>query len=236
MQLEPDYETLKEMRITRLIFIAAAWLLAVVVHAQTNFTYSSGTLNTAIPDGNPVGITSSTPSAGLPGSISTITVNLDISGGFNGDLYAYLAGPNGQFAVLLNRVGMNSGNAFGYSDTGFDITLNMTGANIHNYQSGSYTLNGSGQLTGTWGADGTTVNSLSQPPSAFDSAPDTADLNTYSGTGANGNWTLFIADLSSGNQSTLVSWGFTINTVPEPQTWTMLAGGAAMLFAFRRRR
>ncbi|HTB84057.1 MAG TPA: PEP-CTERM sorting domain-containing protein [Candidatus Sulfotelmatobacter sp.] len=227
------------MRITRLTLIVAAWLLAVVVHAQTNFTYSSGTLNTAIPDGNPVGITSSTTTAGLSGNITNITVNLNISGGFNGDLYAYLAGPNGQFAVLLNRVGMNSGNAFGYSDTGFDITLNMTGANIHNYQSGglgSYTLNGSSQLTGSWGADGTTVNSLSQPPSAFDSAPVTADLNNYYGTGANGGWTLFVADLSSGNQSTLVSWGFTINTAPEPSTWAMIAGGAAMLFAFRRRR
>jgi subtilisin-like proprotein convertase family protein len=227
------------MRITRLTFIAAAWLLAVVVHAQTNFTYSSGTLNTAIPDGNPTGIAPTTTTAGLPGYISTITVNLNISGGFNGDLYAYLAGPAGQFSVLLNRVGMSSTNAFGYSDTGFNITLNMTGANIHNYQlggPGAYSLNGSGQLTGAWGADGTTVDSLSQPPSAFDSAPVTADLNNYAGTTANGNWTLFIADLSANNQSTLVSWGFTINTVPEPQTWAMLAGGAAMLFAFRRRR
>jgi subtilisin-like proprotein convertase family protein len=225
------------MRITRLTFIAAALLLAVVVHAQTNFTYSSGTLNTAIPVGNPVGMTETTTTAGLTGYITNIQVNLNISGGFNGDLYAYLAGPDGQFAVLLNRVGMSSTNAFGYSDTGFDITLNMTGANIHNYQlGGAYSLNGSGQLTGTWGADGTTVDSLSQPPSAFDSAPATAGLHTYYGTDANGGWTLFIADLSSPNQATLVSWGFTINTVPEPQTWAMLAGGAAMLFAFRRRR
>jgi subtilisin-like proprotein convertase family protein len=224
------------MRIKRITLFAAACLLAVMVHAQTNFTYSSGTLNTAIPDGNPVGITSSTTTAGLGGYITNITVNLNISGGFNGDLYAYLAGPAGQFAVLLNRAGMSSTNAFGYSDSGFNITLNMTGANIHNYQLGTYSLNGSGQLTGTWGADGTTVDSLTQPPSAFDSAPVTADLNNYYGTDANGSWTLFVADLSGGGQSTLVSWGYTINTVPEPQTWAMLAGGAAMLLAFRRKR
>lgn len=160
---------------------------------------------------------------------------MNISGGFNGDLYAYLAGPAGQFAVLFNRVGMGSGNSFGYSDTGFNITLDTSSANIQNYQSGSYTLNGSGQLTGTWGASGVNINPQSLP-SAFDTATDTADLNSYLGTTANGNWTLFIADLSSGNQSTLVSWGFTINTVPEPQTWALLAGGAAMLLGFRRKR
>jgi hypothetical protein len=50
----------KAMRITRLTLFAAAWLLAVVVHAQTNYTYSSGTLNTAITDGSPVGISTTT--------------------------------------------------------------------------------------------------------------------------------------------------------------------------------
>jgi subtilisin-like proprotein convertase family protein len=50
----------------------------------------------------------------------------------------------------------------------------------------------------------------------------------------NGQWTLFIADLSAGGTSTLVSWGLTVVTVPEPQTWAMVAGGLGML-ALRRR-
>jgi hypothetical protein len=32
----------------------------------------------------------------------------------------------------------------------------------------------------------------------------------------NGTWTLFIADLSGGEQSTLVSWSLDITAVPEP--------------------
>jgi subtilisin-like proprotein convertase family protein len=237
LKLEPEHlkQDSKEMRITRLTFIAMVFLLAVTVRAQTNFTYSSGTLNTAIPDGNPVGLTESFTTGSIVGFINNITVSLNVSNGFNGDLYAYLAGPNGQFSVLLNRVGMSGSNSFGYSDSGFNITLDMTDANLHNYQSGAYSLNGNGQLIGNWGADGINISPGSSP-SAFDSAAVTADLNNYYLTLPSGTWTLFVADLSSGGQSTLVSWGLTISTVPEPQTWAMIGGGAAMLLALRRRR
>jgi hypothetical protein len=54
------------------------------------------------------------------------------------------------------------------------------------------------------------------------------------GTLADGNWTLFIADLSAGGQSTLVSWGLTIVTVPEPQAWMMIGGGFLMLVGLRK--
>jgi len=213
--------------------MAIAFMFACVARGQTtNFTYSSGTLNASVPDGNTTGITEGTTVSGVYGYISDIQVNLDITGGFNGDLYAYLAGPAGQFAVLLNRSGVTSGNAFGYGDAGFNITLNETGVNIHNYES---TVNpGGAQLTGTWGADGRNIDPQSAA-GAFDTAPITAGLNTYNGTLPNGSWTLFISDLSSGGQSTLVSWGLTVVTVPEPQTWAMIASGAGMLLVFRRR-
>ena len=222
------------MKTPKLILIAMALLLAGVGQAQTNFTYSSGTLNTVIPDANPVGITASTTTSGLSGVITNVSVNLNITGGFNGDLYAYLAGPVGQFAVLLNRVGVTSGNPFGYFDSGFNITLDSSGANVHNYQSGGYTIT-SGQLVGTWAPDGRNISPLSSP-GAFDTASTTANLASFNNTSPNGAWTLFLADLSGGGQSTLVSWGMTISTVPEPQPWAMIASGAAMLVAFRRRR
>ena len=224
------------MKTTKLTFIAVALLFAGIARAQTNYTFSSGTLNTVIPDANPVGISSSTVIGIDPNAsaITSVQVNLNITGGFNGDLYAYLAGPVGQFAVLLNRVGVTSGNPFGYFDAGFNITLDSSGPNIHNYQSGSYTLS-SGQLIGNWSADGRNISPLSAP-AIFDSASTAANLASYNGTTANGTWTLFIADLSGGGQSTLVSWGLTVSTVPEPQTWAMLASGAAMLVALRRRR
>jgi hypothetical protein len=43
-------------------------------------------------------------------------VQLDITGRFNGDSYAYLIDPQGQVAILLNRLGVTSGNAFGCGD------------------------------------------------------------------------------------------------------------------------
>ena len=210
-----------------------ALLLACVARGQTNFTYTSGTLSTPVPDGNPIGITESTTTAGLLGSVVNVQVHLDITGGFNGDLYAYLAGPGGYTAILLNRSGVTAGNAFGYADAGFNITLDDSGVNIHNYES---TFNpGGAQLTGTWQPDGRAIDPQSAP-SLFDSTSPTALLGGFDGyNNANGTWTLFLADLSAGGQSTLVSWGLTVVTVPEPQTWAMLAGGAGMLFAFRRR-
>lgn len=224
------------MRISKQIFIVVALLFSLVVRAQpyTN-TANSGTINVAVPDANPVGISQTLSFTGTTGFVSNVSVNLNITGGFNGDLYAYLAGPAGQFAVLLNRVGVTSGDPFGYFNTGFNITLDNSGANVHNYQSGGYSLNGGGQLTGIWNADGRNVSPLSSG-SIFDAASTASNLTLFNNTLANGTWTLFLADLSGGGQSTLVSWGLTIVTVPEPQTWAMLAGGATMLLALRRRR
>jgi len=224
------------MKHTKLIFVAIALLCTCLARGQTNFTYSSGTLNATIPDGNPTGFSSVANFSGLPGFITSIQVNLDITGGFNGDLYAYLVGPGGQAAFLLNRVGVTSGNGLGYSDTGFNITLDSSGtfANIHNYQSGSHTLNGGGQLTGTWAPDGRNIDPQSAP-SLFDTASTAHDLSLFNGTIPNGEWTLFLADVSGGNTSTLVNWGLTIVTVPEPQTWAMVAGGVGMLLVLSRR-
>ena len=63
-----------------------------------------------MPDGTPLGLTLATNlTVGVVGAsmISEVTVGVDLSGGYNGDLYASLAGTNGGFAVLLNRVGVS---------------------------------------------------------------------------------------------------------------------------------
>ena len=205
--------------------------------AQTTNTYNfTQTVNTVILDENPNGLNSVIHVNGTAGFIQTFNVTLDITGGFNGDLYAYLAGPTGSFVVLLNRVGIGGSDYFGYDDTGFNITLSSAASiNLHNYRSGSYALNGSGQLTGTWAADGRNLDPQSLP-SMFDITLPTTSLNSVVGTRANGDWTLFVADLSGGYQSTLVSWGLTIVTVPEPSTWTLLGlSGAFLIFRLRSR-
>jgi hypothetical protein len=176
---------------------------------------------------------------GVNGVIDDLSVTLNISGGFNGDLYCYLRGPNGGFAVLLNRVGVSSGNAFGYSDTGFDITFNdsISYDNIHNYQNSAYSLNQDGQLTGTWSSDGRNIDPLSDP-SLFDTTQPTATLASFNGTDPNGTWTLFTADLSSGGQSTVVSWGLNIETTteltPEPSTSSLLLVGIGIVLGARK--
>src|ERR1019366_9393677 len=104
----------------------------------------------------------------------------------------------------------------------------------HPYQLGSPIFS-SGQLTGTWAPDGRNIDPQSSG-SVFDAASPTADLSVFNNTSANGAWTLFIADLSGGGQSTLVSWGLTVVTVPEPQTWTLLGGSLAALWLATRKR
>ena len=55
-------------------------------------------------------------------------------------------------------------------------------------------------------------------------SPDngTANFSALQNGGANGNWTLFLADLNSGDQSTLVCWSLNVSVVPEPVTWALL--------------
>ena len=170
--------------------------------------------NAAIPDGSAVGWSGTATASGYLTSISSVSVNLNISGGFNGDLYAYLS-YGGVLVPLLNRVGVTSGDAFGYGDTGFNMTLSSAAANdVHFYGSHSPSFNGSGQLTGTWQPDGRAIDPQSSP-NTFDTA-GRVSFDSYNGLNPNGTWTLFIADLSAGAQSQLVSWELDITAVPEP--------------------
>jgi subtilisin-like proprotein convertase family protein len=181
----------------------------------------------AIPDGSSLGVTdtetiSGIPEAGGTSIINNVDVNLDISGGYNGDLYGYLvlqsADGSTTTSILLNRVGTTATDSFGSAGSGFDVTL--TGgatANLGDIHTATETAGAA--LTGTYLADGRAVS----PFSVTDQSPRTAGLDTLNGVDANGTWTLFLADLSEGGgQSTLVSWGLSISVVPEPVTWALL--------------
>ena len=201
------------------------WAGVAFANDETNISFS---VNQLIPDANATGLTLAQNVSIWPEAIVSVGVTLDVTGGFNGDLYGYLAGPNGGFAVLFNRVGVTTGNAFGYSDAGMNITLSDSAPNgdIHFYQGVTGPLGG--QLTGTWQPDGRNIDPLSTP-SMFLGASRSATLSSFYGDNPNGTWTLFLADMSSGGQSTVVSWGLDI-VVPEPQSMALLGLGALLVF------
>ncbi|MFT5497801.1 MAG: hypothetical protein ACI9TH_003208 [Kiritimatiellia bacterium] len=106
-------------------------------------------LGLAVPDGNPSGLANAQSLSSAIVSITSVTVDLRVSGIWNGDLYAYLTHGSG-FAVLLNRSGKTAGNRFGYDDDGFAVTFDDASPNnIHNYQ-GVTIPPATSPLTGTW--------------------------------------------------------------------------------------
>jgi hypothetical protein len=161
-----------------------------------------------IPDGSTVGAVSTIDVTGLSGTIgSSLSLTLDISGGNNGDLYAYLS-YNGTLVTLLNRPGTSSSNPLGFTDSGYSVTVQDAGA-----QGDLNTATGGSPVTGTYYADGNS--------SAFTTA--------YGSASGNGVWTLFLADLSGGDSSDAQLTGFTLSingtTVPEPVTNALIVFG-----------
>jgi hypothetical protein len=191
-------------------------LLALVLFVGTPaqagiYTYSGSSYS--IPDGNPAGVFSQISVSGALSSLSDITVSLNVSGGYNGDLYAYLS-YDGVLVPLLNRVGVSAGNPFGSGDSGFNITLVSSGyGNIHAASAGGVGT----PLSGTYLADGQNISPLSAA-SSFNANGGSITLdNTFQGMNPNGTWTLFFADVSAGGgTSTLNGWSLDITAVPEP--------------------
>jgi len=223
---------------TRKLIATAAMMLATTVWptaAQTNTElFSFVVANGVVPDANYSGFADTQPiiMASPFGTISDVKVTLNISGGYNGDLYAYLVHGSG-FAVLLNRPGRTSGNLFGYGDAGFNLTLSDSAAgDIHLYGG-----NGGSTLSGVWQPDGRNV----APATVLGADTRSALLGSFTDQSANGLWTLFVADFAVGDQSTLQSWGLEITTIPEPAMGVLgilagaLVGLRALLFSSPRR-
>jgi len=166
------------------------------------------TVNEGIPDGDLAGIGMQVIVSGQSGTIGDITLGLNISGSYNGDLYAYVEHDN-EVAVLLNRVGTTPTDNLGYGDPGLNVTFQDGAPNIHTYQQvPGYT---GGTLTGTWGADGRAVS----PLTVNGTEPVTETLSSFLGADANGAWTLFVADVNGGDLNNLVSWKVNVSMVPE---------------------
>lgn len=174
-------------------------ILAITLMSDANMrgaiyseTFNSGGSIGIIPDGSPIGATFRGVISDIPGGVTVagLTVGLQLSGGYNGNLYAYLVSPNGSMVVLMNQPG-TAINSFGAGGAGMNITLSdSSGNNLQNEIGG-------GILSGTYHAAGSLAN--------------------FNGTPAAGTWTLFFSDLTSGGgTSTVSSWSLDVTAVPEP--------------------
>jgi subtilisin-like proprotein convertase family protein len=190
-------------------------------------------VDSVIPDGDPAGLVSYMPIFGGAPEITKVTVTLELSGGFNGDLYVHLSHDSG-FAVLLNRVGRTAEEPLGYLDAGLSVTFDDQAiqGDIHRYREtlGGPVLNG--PLTGAWQPDGRTT----LPTMTVASDLRGASLAGFRGLDPKGQWTLVVADFGGGGEATLVKWGLTITTVPEPQSVGVAAAGGLLVSGWLVRR
>jgi len=180
--------------------------------AQT-YTIGSGPLNETIPDNDLDGL-ANTINVNVPiNDISSVDITLDITGGYNGDYYAYVQYSSG-LVVLLNRLDATVGNPYGSPGSGFNVTFSDSSANI-----GTAPVIAGESLTGTW-------------------APQAGSLNsTFDGMNPNGAWTLFIADESPGGVGTLQDWSVEVTAIPENSTMSLLVfGGSSLALWFLHKR
>ena len=201
--------------------LVGVWLgLAPGLASATSTWWSSGfTGGGVVPDGSIAGWWDTRTLTGFSEPILDVRLILQLSGGYNGDLYAYVQHGSGM-SVLLNRVGVTDGEPFGYDDSGMNVTFaDSAAADIHYYQAAA-----SPGITGgaLWQPDGRAIDPLSDG-SAFDADGRLNRLSVFNGLTANGSWMLFVSDLSSGSEATVLGWGLEITTaaVPEPESLAM---------------
>ena len=191
----------------KLIIVLLLASLATLTSFATLYTtnWSTGFANSGVvPDNNLSGWSDTRTVGAIPaGTFASLAVTLNLSDGWNGDLYAYLVHGSG-FTVLLDRVGTGV-SSFGYGDAGMNVTLASSGTSIHQY-GGNSTF--SAAPAGTWRTDNTS-----------------GSLASFLSTNPNGTWSLFIADLSGGSVTTVSSWGLQMDivAVPEVETWVAAA-------------
>jgi subtilisin-like proprotein convertase family protein len=196
---------MKTKMLAVLLSCAPALTLPAALWSAGSVNGSGTSLNQVIPDANLSGYAFSMNVSGENFSLTDINVTLNFSGGFNGDLYAYLS-YGGTKVELLNRVGtglgVNPQFTFGYSTAGMNnIILDDSSPNgsIHN---------------------------VATPAANATYTPDGGSLASFNTMNPNGSWTLFFADKSGGNVTTLEGWSLDISAVPEPTTVALgIVGG-----------
>ncbi len=218
-----------------LLHLSLAAMLTLSSSAAT-LAVSFDNLNAPIPDGSALGLNDQRLISTTSTILLSLSVTLNLTGGFNGDLYVQLTHDSG-FSVLLNRVGRDAANVIGYTDSGFNVSFNdaAPAGDVHTYRTiatGNAATPLAGPLTGTWAPDGRATD----PANVVTADARTAMLGSFIGVNPNGVWTLFIADLDGGGVSTLNSWSLNAEVVPEPSGLMALSASLILWSAQRRRK
>ena len=214
---------------THFLYMPILGLAALAPFATASTTWTqTWNVSTTIPDNDDVGFSDMrTVIAPMISEIESVTVNLNFSGGWNGDLYAYLVYDTG-FAVLLNRPGRSLTVPDGSGTVGMNIHFDDDALDdLHM----TIPLTGD-SVTGTYQPSGR----ITDPLEVLDTDPRTAMLSSFVGLDASGDWTLFVADQSAGETSTLESWTLTITGIPEPSSALLVLIGGLTLTMHRRRK
>lgn len=217
------------MRTRLLPFAATALSLPVSAGAAVITSTYGWTMSTAVPDNDSNGLVDVRTVPADISQIQLLTVTLETTGGWNGDLYAYLQHSTG-FSVLLNRPGRTAALPAGSPSSGLDVTIADAGAQeLHAIPAGAIPT---GPVMGTWQPDGRAID----PGIVLDTGARTALLSSFTGLAPAGTWALYIADVSTGDQATLKSWSLTITgeAVPEPSAALLLGLGGVLASRHRR--
>jgi subtilisin-like proprotein convertase family protein len=182
------------------------------------YTASASGLGQVIPDNDATGVAYALNFGATALTISDVKISLNMSGGWNGDLYAYLA-HGSDYVVLLNRVGASTSGADGYGTSGLNILLEPV--TTHAGIADIHTVQNPASSPTAYAADGRAAYTDTSRPQTLDVL-----LNGD----PNGSWTLFFADRAAISASTLNSWELAITAVPEP-VGVALACFAALFLA-----
>ncbi|PQB05323.1 proprotein convertase P-domain-containing protein [Aureitalea marina] len=148
---------------------------------------ASSSPGTAIPDSDPAGITDVINIA-EDQTLNNLTVDLNITHTWVGDLIVTLQSPEGTTVTLVDRIGADGG-GFGCSDADLDVTIDDTAASPL-----EDACTGGGPITGTF----TGIDALS----------------AFNGENAQGDWILTVSDNAGGDTGEITSWGINYLTPP----------------------